>query len=209
MHRSVGVPLTFGGAILVALTLACQKASILGDQGPPDGVDPARVADKCRRMNFDTTRASTVLDLKNDSTVLVKIVPARKSIQTKLKDLGSRKGRVIGIAVNTGTAPWPLMAVAANDTSCWHVWLDAEEVVHAQWVSIKGDASQPDDAFDIKFHPGKHARDSAQWNPPEVAHLPAEASLFHLAGMEPTQLVRTGNVGWTTCLINGCCRSRQ
>jgi len=194
----------------VFLVLACQRAATLGDQGAPGGVDPAKVASKCRSMQFDNARSSIVKDLKNDGSVLIKIVPAKKSIHTRLKDLASPRGRVIGIAVNTGNSPWPLMAVAANDTSCWHVWMDNEDVLHAQWVSIKGTGQpQPDDAFDITFHPTKHAVDSSEWNPREISERPLPASLFHLASAGTVQVLRTGNTGWTTCLINGCCRSRQ
>jgi len=210
MYRGIGVLLTAGGGVLVLLSLACPRVSTLGDQGDPGGVTPAKVAQKCRAMDFTGTKPSAVLDLKGDGTVRIKIVPARKAIHTKLRQLGSRYGRVIAIAVNTGTAPWPLMDVAPNDTSCWHVWVDGDDVLRAQWVSIKGTTpGQPDDAFEIKFHPDKHVVDSAEWNPREVSMAPDPVSVFHLASMEPAQFLRTGNTGWTTCLINGCCRSRQ
>lgn len=205
MNRWMGTSLGIG----LLLVLACHRGSTLGDQGGPDGPSPGQVANKCRSMQFDNNRASVVKDLRSDGTVLIKLVPATKSINTRLRDLGSPRGRVIAIAVNTGTAPWPLMAVAANDTSCWHVWMDNGDVLHAQWVSIKGTGRpQPDDAFDIKFHTSKHAVDSAEWNPREISEARPER-LFHLASNEPIQVFRTGNTGWTTCLINGCCRSRQ
>ena len=208
MHRGIRVLLTAGGGVFVLSLLACPHVSTRGDQGSPSGPEPAKVASKCRRMEFDNTNASEVMDLKKDGTVLIKIVPARKSIHTRLSQLASSNGRVIAIAVNTGTAEWPFMAIAAQDTSCWHVWMDRDDVVHAQWVSIKGNGSIADAAFDIKFEPRKHAVDTARWNPPDVARLP-DVGLFHLASMEPAQVFRTGNTGWTTCLINGCCRSRQ
>ena len=86
MHRGIGVLMTAGGGVLALLSLACPRVSRLGDdQGGPGGVAPAKVAQKCRAMDFSGTKPSAVLDLKGDGTVRIKIVPAQKTIHTKLK----------------------------------------------------------------------------------------------------------------------------
>ena len=168
-------------------------------------------------MEFDTTtaNASGTLDLKGDSTVMVRIFAARKSVKTKLKDLASKKGRIIGKAVNYGTAEWRLMALAPSDTSCWHAWMDDDGIVHAQWVGLTNDGGtgyivQRDDGFGIKFHDDDALRPtSAQWNPPgEEARSDRRGHLPPGLVLSPS-VFRTGNVGWTTCLMSGCCRSRQ
>jgi len=215
MRRNMGFFVVVTGGMLAVLLAACDNISIASDdQGAPGGISAASVATKCRKMKFDTTTAnmSETKDLKGDGTVMVRIFAAKKSVKTKVKDLASSKGRVIGMAVNYGTADWRLMALAPSDTSCWHAWMDDDGIVHAQWVGLTNDSGtdyvvQRDDGFGIKFHDDVHTIDYARWNPPEEARSEQE-NLFHLASARPQQF-RTGNVGWTTCLVSGCCRSRQ
>src|SRR6185295_4187046 len=113
MRRKMGFFVGITGGMLAVLLAACDKllSRRSDDQGGPDGISAASIANKCRNMNFDTTsaNASETKDLKGDGTVMVRIFAARKSVKTKLKDLASRKGRIIGMAVNYGTAEWRLM----------------------------------------------------------------------------------------------------
>jgi hypothetical protein len=92
--------------------------------------------------------------------------------------------------------------------------MDDDGIVHAQWVGLTNDGGtdyvvQRDDGFGIKFHDDVHSTDYARWNPPEEEARSDREDIFRLASAEPQQLLRTGNVGWTTCLVSGCCRSRQ
>jgi hypothetical protein len=218
MRRNMGLFVGITGGMLVILLAACDKffSRASDDQGPPDGISAAQIASKCRKMDFDTTPAnsSEIKDIKNDGTVMVRIFAAKQSVKTKVKDLASKKGRIIGKAVNYGTAEWRLMALAPSDTSCWHAWMDDKGIVHAQWVGLTNEGGkdyivQLDDGFGIKFHEGGHTTDKAQWNPPGEEARSDREDIFRLASAEPEQVFRSGNVGWTTCLVSGCCRSRQ
>jgi hypothetical protein len=213
MHRNPGFLATTAFGIPIVFLAACSPSFGIfhDDQGPPDGINAAKVAAKCRSMDFDTTagNVSEIKDLKNDGTVLVRIFAAKKSTKSKVKDLASSKGRLIGRAVNYGTGAWALMALAPRDTSCWHAWMDGDGIVHAQWVGLNSLTVQRDEGFEIKFHDDKHGRDFAQWVLPDRIARSEEKALFHLASSQPQQLIRTGNIGWTTCLVSGCCRSRQ
>ena len=217
MRRNVGFFVGITGGMLAVFLAACSKpvSTASDDQGAPGGISAAQIARKCRNMDFDTTTANTsgTLDLKGDGTVMVRIFAARKSVKTKVKDLASSRGRIIGQAVNYGTAEWRLMALAPSDTSCWHAWMDDDGIVHAQWVGLTNDGGtdyivQRDDGFGIKFHDEAHPTDYARWNPPGAEARSEREDIFRLASAQP-QLIRTGNVGWTTCLVSGCCRSRQ
>lgn len=216
MHRNPGSIAIIASGLLVFLGTACRKpVDVLGRQGPPDGVSGVKVAKRCRQMSFDPQAGSGVLDIKGDGSVLLTMYPAVQSIKWRLKDLASRKGRIVARVVNTGSGEFQPMAIAPGDTACWHVWMDDEDVVHAQWVGLNNDANpdveplvQPDKYFEIKFHDAKHPKDESRWNPPETTALAEPREIFQLASYTP-QFLLTGNTGWTTCLVNGCCRSRQ
>ena len=217
MHRNPGYFAIILSGVTAVLLTACKEPMALGDQGAPGGVSGVEVAKKCRKMDFNTDagNSSGTLDLKSDGTVLVTMHPAEHSINWKLKHLASSKGRIIARVVNTGTGDWPLMALAPSDTACWHVWIDGNDIVRAQWVGLNNDANpnteplvQADKGFEIMFHDRKHDKDQSEWNKPDVFTLEEPRDIFRLASFQQ-ELLRTGNTGWTTCLVNGCCRSRQ
>lgn len=205
------------GTLAVVLTACAKDTALRGGQDGPGGISGVEVAKRCRKMDFNENagNASGILDMKSDGTVLLTMQPAERGINWKLKNLGSSKGRIIAMVVNTGTGAWPLMAIAPSDTSCWHVWMGDDDIVRAQWVGLDNDANpdteptvQRDLGFEIKFHDHKHDKDESAWNRPDVFTLAEPGDIFRLASFQQ-ELLRTGNTGWTTCLVNGCCRSRQ
>jgi len=213
MHSNIRV-LGWAAGGLFALSLsACHLGSRMAfgnDQGGPTGSKQKQVQNKCRRMVFDTTNASAVQPLDEAGLVKVKIYPAVLSSKTKASQLASSKGRVIARVVNEGTGDWPGMALKAGSTSCWYVWEDDTGKLRSKFVALVGEDQHDDAVFDVDYPGSDHEHDESAWNPP--------ARIGMAGGDVPVQLAVAGNsantalifnTGWTTCLINGCCRSRQ
>lgn len=211
MHRNPG---SFGTCIVLAgvVLAACAPRpeaddGAVNDQGPPDGSSPQQVARKCATMRWDTAGASVVQALDAAGTVRVRIYPATQSSKTKLKQLVSRRGRIIAKVQNEGNGAWPTMALSGNQgASCWYVWGDNDDRLRSKFVALDGSAQYVDPLFDIYFHDVDHPADKSEWNKPFPIVQEQSESPFRLAATRPQVLV---NTGWTTCLLNGCCRSRQ
>lgn len=217
MHRTLGISGSITAALLSVSLLACAKTRppvdevVELDQGGPDSPDFADVVKKCRDMAFDETKASAVQRLDPAGRVMVRIIPATRSSKTKLSQLSSRKGRVVAKVVNEGDGDWRFMALKGRSESCWYVWGDNEDRLHTKFVSLApGGAEVMESLFDIQFHDKDHPSDLSAWNPIFTSDASETGSLFRLTSF-PMQgdSTRGGNTGWTTCIVNGCCRSRQ
>ena len=80
--------------------------------------------------------------------------------------------------------------------------------MRSKLVALDGSREMIDKYFDIEFHPNDHLVDSSEWNPPPRTAMSDREHLFRLASSASASQFLF-NTGWTTCLINGCCRSRQ
>ena len=213
MHRKLGLLGKVIGGLATLSLLACPKPGedlVALDQGEPRDTTKAEIIAKCQSMTFDTSKASVVQPLDSAGTVLVKIIPADSGYKTKLKHLASKKGRIIAKVVNEGDGTWRSMALVGKSASCWFVWGDKDERLLSKFVPLNGGDEAPDASFDIEFHRPDHTADLAQWNRPFMGGM---TDSIGPSQVPPSQLqdtiMRGPDYGWTTCLVNGCCRSRQ
>ncbi|HKP28220.1 MAG TPA: hypothetical protein VJU15_02415 [Gemmatimonadales bacterium] len=213
MHRSTAFFVRTALVALVTTLAACDDFFIRrGDddeQGSPGSASNEAVAKKCGKMKFDTDHASTIKSLSTTLDVKVQIIPAKNSFKYKMEHLASKHGRIIAKITNTGNDAWDAMALSGESSSCWYVWQDKQGRLQSRFVSLpKTENDQVKDVadkfFDIVYNqpPEGHINDEAVWDKPYPL----------LASAEPVALdsiMRGGGTGWTTCLMNGCCRSRQ
>ena len=227
MHRNLGVIGSIVACSSLALLLACprpatptEEVALANDQGPPDDSTVAEVIKKCNSMDFDTAHPSAIQQLDANGQVMVQIFAAKKSSKTKLSQLGSKKGRIIAKVHNSGAVGWPGMALTGNGDACWYVWGSGQdEILKSRFVSLNGASPTDPATFEIDFHTDPHQYDEAKWYPTFVTKKAMGGSaaldrntLFQLASFPRLQSGDTtgsGSTGWTTCLLSGCCRSRQ
>jgi len=215
MDRNVAIIAGVLGGVLAGYFVARSRAvahpgasTVVIDADAPKSFSMADVADKCRSTSqrFAEDKKSDTLRFGNG--VLLRIIPAEMSSKFKYSHLA--KGRIIAKIRNEETGQWPNMAIYGKEESCWYVWADDDERLHSKFVRMNGTGEAPDLVFDIQFHEHDHQADGAEWNRKFEAMLETE-NPFRLAAFraQGDTTRGTGNTGWTTCLLNGCCRSRQ
>jgi hypothetical protein len=211
VNRNLAIIAGVIGGVLAGYYIARSRAvvhpgaTVIVDQDAPKSYAMADVADKCRTTTFAEDKASSPLQLVPG--VLVRIIPAERSSKYKFSQLA--KGRIIAKVRNEETGNWPGMALYGKEEACWYVWADGDDRLHSKFVRKNGDGEAPDFGFDIQFHKDDHPDDAAEWNKKFDAMLDTE-NPFRLATFRAQgDTTRSGNTGWTTCLLNGCCRSRQ
>lgn len=191
--------------VSVLVALGC------GPKPPVDAEAPltagmADVADKCRRTRFLDGSASDTLTIA--AGVVVRIVPAEKSHKYKLANLGS--GRILARLDNQENGDYANLALYGDKgQACWFVWEDKDSgELRSKYVSWNGTGETPDRNFHIDFHPQSHPSEKSEWREDRQQGLGAQAGLFMLAAAG-SPVLQVGLWMWTTCLSNGCCRSRQ
>jgi hypothetical protein len=212
MNRNVAIIAGVLGGVVAGYLVARSRAlahpeasTVVVDVDAPKSSAMADVAEKCRTMNFREEKASGPQML--GTGVVVRIIPADKSSKYKFKQLA--KGRIIAKVRNEEAGTWQGMALYGREEACWYVWADDDDRLHSKFVNKNGTGEAPDYGFDIQFHRDDHPDDAAEWNK-KFEVMMATESPFRLAGFRAQgDTTRSGNTGWTTCLLNGCCRSRQ
>jgi hypothetical protein len=198
------------GIFLALFLSACGLFGVRGrDQDAPKSSSNSDVAARCREMTWATAYASAYQPLDGAGQVIVQITPASLSSKTKASALHHRRGRIIAKVENRGSGVWPKMALTGNSTSCWYVWEGKDGQLRSKFVPQTGVGDSALDAdFDIQYQTADHGRDESAWNKPfrigmvdSLAPAPVQ--------LDSAALIFRGNTGWTTCLINGCCRTRQ
>ena len=214
MNRNLAIFAGVVGGVIAGYFIARSRAfanpaaqSLVVDLEGPKSFALKDVAEKCANMNFREDKASAAQRLA--AGVLVRIIPATASSKYKYKQLA--RGRIIAKVRNEETGQWPQMALYGREEACWYVWADDDDRLHSKFVRMNGAGEAPDYGFDIQFHKDDHPDDAAEWNKKFGTMTSTAAdSPFRLAGFSvQDSTFETGNTGWTTCLLNGCCRSRQ
>src|SRR5262245_21387847 len=213
VNRNLAIFAGVVGGVIAGYFIARSRAvanpaaqSVIADLEGPKSFKMADVAEKCRNMNFREDKASAAQKLADG--VVVRIIPAAQSSKYKLSQLA--RGRIIAKVRNEESGDWPRMALYGKDEACWYIWADDDGRIQSKFVRLSGTGEAPDYGFDIQFHQNNHADDAAEWNKKFGAMMDTGMSPFRLAGFSvQDSTFETGNTGWTTCLLNGCCRSRQ
>lgn len=217
MNRNLAVFAGVAGGLLAGWYLARTIAARHVTAGPavamvdfdaPASAGKSDVLAKCTKTEFVETASSDPYTVATN--VVVRVIPAKGSHRFKMSQL--EKGRIIAKVRNEGTAAYPALALLPRGESCWFVWYDdARLQVVSKFIATEGGAEAEDDNFHIDIHPTTHPAEKGEWKKPADVATLTPPGLFHLAGFQPAGEDSTGGgpYMWTTCLTNGCCRTRQ
>jgi len=180
---------------------------VVVDTAAPLSHELQDVVDLCNRTTFVPAGMSDENVIQPG--VIVRLMPRQGSHRLKLEHLG--RGRIIARIENLGDGLYPKFALfVPKGRSCWYVW-ETDFGFHSKFVSLDTAREVPDYSFHLDLDGPPHGNEKSDWKTDgqigarqiSTAFRPASTGKGDLAAQ-----ILLGPWMWTTCLSNGCCRSR-